>query len=288
MLSNREKEPTTCCALLRAHLGDWILIVVLGFAGALITLITPFQQLFDPSDPRLRYPLKPSSVPDWMVPVISLAIPIVLFVAVYYWARTYSNSFQGPKARLQLHRYILGLCLSNAITFIITTSMKVAVGQPRPNFIALSGWESGSYTKGSYEMREAFSAFPSGHSSMSACGMVFLSMVMLGTFNRPSISMRPNQAWRTIVCLLPYAVLVWVMCSRIVDYWHDYGDVIAGALIGGGVALLCYHQHAGVNTSGQRRKSSTDHTVDMTPNTSTPPLEYEPITIRNGSISSGV
>jgi membrane-associated phospholipid phosphatase len=66
-------------------------------------------------------------------------------------------------------------------------SIKVGVGQPRPNFMALSGYKNGEYTKTASEMREAFSAFPSGHSSMTAAGMTFLFLVLVATINRPGM-----------------------------------------------------------------------------------------------------
>ena len=35
---------------------------------------------------------------------------------------------------------------------------------------------------------------------------------------------------------------MWVAISRTVDYWHHYSDVIAGAVLGFGIARLCFSQ----------------------------------------------
>jgi len=47
-----------------------------------------------------------------------------------------------------------------------------------------------------------------------------------------------NVAWIYCVCLLPMLLAGWIALTRIVDYWHNTDDVLGGAAIGLGCAVM--------------------------------------------------
>jgi len=249
---------STCIDIGKSHAVDWVVTLVLAIIAASITLIQPYQQVFDAHDPRISFPLLASTVPDWAVPVIGLGLPAVILVCMFFYSRSYNPSFSGPKERRQLHRHLLGLCLANSLTFILTTGTKVFVGRPRPNFLAMTKYSNGTFHASISDINQAYSAFPSGHSSMTMCGMVFLFQILLGWFHRSPSQFQGNQAWRSVVCLIPWMIGLFVMSTRLIDYWHDYSDVLAGGSLGTAMSWYIYRYHS--QSPPPLRKNSEDRT----------------------------
>jgi len=211
-MSSSSEESLVCSSLVRKHLGDWITIVLIAVTGALSVLIRPHQQIFSPTDPHLQFPLMESTVPDWAVPMVGFILPLVIFLCLFTFSRSPANVIKEQNV---LHGRILGLCMSNALTLTITNFVKVGVGRPRPNFLALTGYVAGTFTSSQAAIDQAFSSFPSGHSSMSFCGLGFLSFVLFNAYH-PAFTADgavPNSTWRTVMCLLPWVLSTWVMCT---------------------------------------------------------------------------
>lgn len=41
--------------------------------------------------------------------------------------------------------------------------------------------------------------------------------------------------------LTPVSIAAWVGCTRVIDYYHNASDVLAGGLIGAAIALLTFY-----------------------------------------------
>ena len=150
----------------------------------------------------------------------------------------------------------IGLLWSHVFANVPVIITKALVGRPRPIYIALMLWAE--HQRGlSDEQREALRlesvrSFPSGHASMSAAGCCYVSLVMLELISASLLARQQRPSWLTalpvartlcvvLVVWLPALLAVWVCITRLQDYWHHYGDVIAGYLLGGGGAWLSFH-----------------------------------------------
>lgn len=139
---------------------------------------------------------------------------------------------------------ISGLLTAMGICEVSTHIIKYYVLRRRPNFYAHCGWDSDTNqcTAMPKKILEAQLSFPSGHSSLSWCGMTFLVLVMLG---KMQLSMAQHSWWKRwaiwLLCWIPWSWSAYVSTSRIVDRWHHISDVVAGTLLGILCATISYH-----------------------------------------------
>ena len=180
--------------------------------------------------------------PEWLLFVVGYVIPLGLIFAV---ARSLG------KADFCISALALTQCVG--LVMLTTTITKKMAGRPRPCFYAMCGWVSNSTTGGActapQKMQwEARQSFPSGHSSFAMGGMAFLAMYLLekcDQLERPPRFLTALQLQGAQLCaLLPYAVAIWVAISRTTDYWHNYSDILAGSILGFGIAHISFAQRA--------------------------------------------
>ena len=119
---------------------------------------------------------------------------------------------------------------------------KIYVQRRRPNFIALCGLENGRCTNSDAHIVEANLSFPSGHSSLTACGMAVLTLAVVNqVLVTPALSRHTKRWCCAGVALLALTWTMFVGTSRIVDQWHHPSDVLAGWLLGAVCAVGCFH-----------------------------------------------
>lgn len=100
-------------------------------------------------------------------------------------------------------------------------------------------------TNGDEMEMEARMSFPSGHSSLSWCGMMVLTLFLIGRVGL-SRSVIPKTAYGKGKILLlsscsPLLLSFWVATSRLTDNWHHPSDIIAGSILGSVCAFISYH-----------------------------------------------
>ncbi|KAM7266903.1 hypothetical protein ACFE04_009069 [Oxalis oulophora] len=224
----------------RIHLHDWlILIVLIGIIGTL-NYVEPFHRFINEGlMTDCKYPFKHDTVPFWAVPIIAGIFPIIVF-CVYYCVR---------RDIYDLHHAVLGLMYALLITGVITDSIKDTVGRPRPNFF----WRCFPDGKAVFDsvtgdvichgdpklIKEGYKSFPSGHTSWSFAGLVFLSWYMSGKIK---VFDRRGHIAKLCVVLLPILLAAFIGVSRVDDYWHHWTDVFTGAILGTIVSSICYLQ----------------------------------------------
>ena len=149
-----------------------------------------------------------------------------------------SGTDRAANLRTNLCYYASALGLSEGLTQML----KIYVQRRRPNFIALCGFEHGKCTNSAAHIVEANLSFPSGHSSLTACGCTFLMLALMNQiFFTPALS-RQTKRWSCAgVTLMAVAYTCFVGTSRIVDHWHHPSDVVAGWWLGSLSAALAFH-----------------------------------------------
>jgi diacylglycerol diphosphate phosphatase / phosphatidate phosphatase len=191
----------------------------------------------------------------------AIFLPLII-VFVHGWR----NASRGN--RYDWSTGLSGLLTALGVSECCTISLKLYVSRRRPNFYALCGWSTQQLacTAPFKEQAEAQLSFPSGHSSLTFCGMTFLALYFWGqvgmhpfykgTINSNSGSSHNNKdgtggrissiPWSKrcgalFACLGPWSWATTVGASRIVDHWHHPSDVVAGTMLGTVSALVVYH-----------------------------------------------
>ena len=176
----------------------------------------------------------------------------------------------------------LGLAAALAVTLFVTSGLKAIVGKPRPNFLAICNADvdhlgdfvvggSGSLIESdapalvTYKicrqtdlslLNDAFFAFPSGHSSLSWAGLLYLSLWLsmkfavvvpyLGYYapvaNRSASDVdivsyyhekkAAPPLWMVVIVLVPIGAALFICASRYADFHHAGIDIFAGSVIG--------------------------------------------------------
>ncbi|KAM1413289.1 hypothetical protein ACFXTO_025906 [Malus domestica] len=216
----------------RTHMHDWVILMLLGLIEVILYVIHPFYRFVGKDMMTdLKYPLKSCTVPFWAVPMYAVALPIAIFVVVYFRRRDVYD----------LHHAILGLLFSVLITGVLTDAIKDAVGRPRPDFF----WRCFPDGKDVYDKwgnvvcHGVKSVIKEGHKSFprSFAGLGFFSLYLSGKIQ---VFDRKGHVAKLCIVILPLLVASLVGVSLVDDYWHHWQDVFAGGLLGLTVATFCY------------------------------------------------
>jgi len=195
---------------------DWLI------TGALLILnIAAFRFLLDPSEryvpdnfQELQYPGQPEITPLWMVILISMILPVGIFLVFQIALRSFHD----------LHHACLGLFETLVFNQVFTNSLQFLGGKYTPD------WYYRVQTGVVSEMRVGRLSYPSWNSSTAFASMVYFSLYLagkLGIFRE-----RSGHMWKAIVVLVPIFGAALVAVSGTLDYHSGFDDITAGALLG--------------------------------------------------------
>ncbi|KAF9349971.1 hypothetical protein BGX34_001478 [Mortierella sp. NVP85] len=237
-------------ALFVSYGKDWVLVTIIIAIFTYIDTVEPFHRQFSVKDTTIQHPYaKKETVPVWMAFVLAFVAPGAI-IAV--------SSFFHKKTYLDLHNGLLGLFLTQSLVLVVTCSVKIAVGRPRPDFIdrCLNIYDL-SYEGTPLELlsdpvnmlstsdictrrdllRDGFKSFPS---SFSFGGLGYLSMYLAGKLH---LFDEHGHIYKSMVVIAPLVVAALIATSRVDDYRHHWQDVSVGAFIGMVFAVFSYRQY---------------------------------------------
>ena len=154
-----------------------------------------------------------------------------------------------------LNNAFIGLLYSLIVSAIFQVLLKVLIGGLRPHFLAVcnpklptdlgagQGFKNVLWTReicqgDTAQINFAMSSFPSGHTTAAFAGFVYLSLYLNAKLK---VWANYHAAFLKIVLLyLPILGAVLIACSLVVDYHHNWYDVLAGAVIGIVTAFSAY------------------------------------------------
>lgn len=142
---------------------------------------------------------------------------------------------------LSSYRHAQGLLETLSGTYLLTVVGKNLVGRRRPSYV--------HYPPD--QRLDANKSFPSGHASISFAIAGYSSRYVRDYFGNSE-----NKTGPLIYASASHLLAAWVGYTRIVDNRHFISDVIAGGLLGSGVAWLVYEY--------QQRKSPAEDSSDET------------------------
>jgi len=252
---------------LASHWIDGVIVGLVWGAAALCHWVyapRPFDRFFVERDPALSHPWEKGFEHGEEVPtelVVVLAVPVTMFCLFILQLIAKKLFALTPIQKLDLHPkalnvFVLQLAFveSMGMTILATEFFKPFAGRKRPNFFALCNYKGYreavttnnfteyfnntvagmpgniSYCQGTQaEILESQFSFPSGHASTIWCGMTFVGYFLMYIMHH--YSPKNNMAkGLTALAFISTAALVSVTRPR--DYWHNFDDILAGAVIG--------------------------------------------------------
>lgn len=161
-------------------------------------------------------------------------LPLLISLLHVVWAsRRSTRTYVMFQACTVIAAFSMAMGLSEGTTQML----KIWIQRRRPSFYDLCGFDPTTVTcTASPEyIKEANLSFPSGHSSLSCCGMTFLVWYFLG-------KIKSRSPWQTmVITVLPWGWAIFVAGSRLVDKWHHASDVVAGLGLGFAASTVAYH-----------------------------------------------
>ena len=195
-------------ALALSYVFDWIIIIAAAAVGAVLSIITPNKRPFALTNREIGFPyVNKEKISTPVLAISGLVAPAAIILAitiVLVPGPTVPKS--TPKVLIwrrklwEWHTGWLGLALSLASAFLITQGMKNLFGKPRPDLLSRcqpdlantshyiiggipstqEGFNlfSAAICKNTDKsiLDDGFRSFPSGHSSFSAAGLIYLSL----------------------------------------------------------------------------------------------------------------
>ena len=186
-------------------------------AGGVLYKITGNKHAFGLDDPRISFPLRPNTISITVVAVVALAAPGIIIAVLSLLLNPLGTLAGGkrPQKSLLWRRKLwewntgwMGLALSLASAFFITSGLKDLVGKPRPDLIArcdpdisqiqehLVGGLGLLFEEAPIIvdvsicrqtdmsiLNDGFASFPSGHSSFSWAGLFYLTLWLCMKFS---------------------------------------------------------------------------------------------------------
>lgn len=191
------------------------------------------------------------TISDVELGLLSVLLPLVLQLALAFFLLK-----QHPKG---LHNTLCTYLVGFGLTFLVTSVVKVYVGYLRPSFYDLCEPTSDFTSCTGDDSVESRLSFPSGHASIAFCGLPLLSKYLERAFGLTSITERVTDVDGSVVlrfkatqvapqirrlfsilCLLPYALAIFIATSRIVDNKHHPADVVGGSVLGAACAHFAH------------------------------------------------
>ncbi|CAG9133985.1 unnamed protein product [Plutella xylostella] len=277
--------------------------------SALITLLVgitrlwrPFERGFFCGDQSLMYPYHEDTVSVFMLRVITVAVPCVVFVIYEYAYLRTATSLDVQFLRVTVPAWLRGLycaLASYALGYLfveITANMaKNVIGRPRPNFFDVCKpsidcdapeWQNRYIQSSDYHctgqgsahlLQDTRKSFLSGHSAITAFAMVYVALYL-----ESRMQWRGMRFLRHTLQFLAIMASWFTALSRVTDYKHHWSDVLAGYSMGFIVAVVTWLWTTNLISRDQKHVPLPQHDVVLpTCQQSTPPAPLYEVAIGN-------
>lgn len=199
--------------------------------------------------PEFAYPLRDEIIPIWLAAFLAAIIPIVVILLMQIRIRSFWDVNNG----------VIGLLYSLITAAVFQVFLKWLIGGLRPHFLDvckpditkakekaglnLKGYQQLYFTPDictgdQKEINDSLESFPSGHTTAAFAGFVFLYLYLnakLKVFSNYHPAM-----WKLIVIYAPILGATLIGGALTIDEYHNWYDIIAGAIIGTVMAFSGY------------------------------------------------
>eukprot|EP01059_Diplonema_ambulator_P028180 TRINITY_DN46918_c0_g1_i1.p1 TRINITY_DN46918_c0_g1~~TRINITY_DN46918_c0_g1_i1.p1 ORF type:complete len:315 (+),score=57.08 TRINITY_DN46918_c0_g1_i1:52-945(+) len=230
---------------------DWGLALVPMVIWVPLHFNGPRCREFDPLDPSISHPyVEKEMFPNWVLPLVAWVAPLAVGMLLVYGKRQDSRVCIAHEA----HSLCLTVTQAFLLALAITDPMKNFAGRHRPDFVSRlerelnftpaappEGYMAAVCGSRSQVVWDGMRSFPSGHSSLAFAGWTVLGMLV--TSRIPMHARRAVGYWRVMAVCACFILPSVVAMSRTIDNRHNYGDILAGALIGVFAGAVVFQQH---------------------------------------------
>jgi membrane-associated phospholipid phosphatase len=300
MKSNRLAIPPK--RLIAAYIFDWLIIIILAAIGAGLSKVSPQHRAFSLVDLNISFPYVLETISTVTLALVALVAPAVIIAVVTLifvpgprFSRSINRSQLIRLKLWELEKGLAGLCLSVAIAFFITQGTKNLFGKPRPDLLArcMPDYDNlARYRVSDYAARfnqewvlvtsaicqqpdkalldDGFRSFPSGHSSFSWSGLLYLSLFMCSKF-QITIPYLPGSASRPADYAAPNSHVSAPTPSKAHQDQHHTAYDGAGADATTGLTATHTDDHSPATTAANEHASPTTRTFQIQNAAATPP-----------------
>ncbi|KAI7465773.1 hypothetical protein KC351_g14821 [Hortaea werneckii] len=196
--------------------------------------------------PEFAYPLRQEVVPIWAATLLATLAPIAVILIMQIRIRSFWDA----------HNAIVGLLYSLITAAVFQVFLKWLIGGLRPHFLAVckpqipkngkpsgNGFDGFMYdrsvcTGDQNEIDDSLESFPSGHTTAAFAGFVYLYLYLNAKLKVWS-NYHPAY-WKLIVTYVPILGAVLIGGALTIDEFHNWYDIIAGAVIGTVMAVSAF------------------------------------------------
>eukprot|EP01112_Ceratiomyxa_fruticulosa_P008224 TRINITY_DN2123_c0_g2_i3.p1 TRINITY_DN2123_c0_g2~~TRINITY_DN2123_c0_g2_i3.p1 ORF type:complete len:264 (-),score=24.53 TRINITY_DN2123_c0_g2_i3:68-859(-) len=193
----------------------------------------------------IAFPVRSEIFSTMVTAIVTFSATISVIAFFQIWVRSLKD----------FHHAFLGLLYALIVSSFFQTTCKWVVGGLRPNFLSICkpdisnatgvGFRGLYYSRSvctgdEFEINEGLQGFPSGHSSSSFAGFLFLSLYMNAKLKVFFTSPYRIHVWKVIAVLLPILAATLISFSRLIDFSHGWSDIIGGGIIGVFTAFMSY------------------------------------------------
>ncbi|RFU76037.1 hypothetical protein TARUN_6198, partial [Trichoderma arundinaceum] len=198
--------------------------------------------------PEFGYPLRKEIIPIWLAAFLASVVPIVIILLMQIRIRSFWDVNNG----------VIGLLYSLISAAVFQVFLKWLIGGLRPHFLDVckpdinriknQGLDRSGYLQIYYtrdictgdpdEIDDSLESFPSGHTTAAFAGFVFLYLYLnakLKVFSNYHPAM-----WKLVLLYAPILGAVLIGGALTIDEFHNWYDIIAGAIIGTVMAFSAY------------------------------------------------
>lgn len=249
---------------LKATILDIVTMAAMGAVGLGVYMADPapsrsFPVIFQDGEivyPQFAYPLRTEIVPIWAAALMAFFIPFLVFLLVQIRVRSFWD----------VNNATIGLLYSLISAAVFQVFIKWLIGGLRPHFLAVckpvipanmlsavggndNGIEDGTAFGGNVangyrqimfdrsictgdrkEINDSLESMPSGHTTAAFAGFVFLYLYLNAKL-KVWANYHPAM-WKLIAIYAPLLGACLIGGALTIDEYHNWYDILAGALIG--------------------------------------------------------
>ena len=204
--------------------------------------------------PDFGYPMRKEIIPIWLAAFLASIIPIVVVLLMQVRVRSFWD----------VNNAVIGLLYSLITAAVFQVFIKWLIGGLRPHFLAVcqpdlsrvsndpgvvgaglngKGFTSIYYTReictgDPNEIDDSLESMPSGHATAAFAGFIFLSLYLNGKLK--VFSNYHPAMWKLAAVYAPVLGACLIAGALTIDEFHNWYDLVAGAIIGTVMAFSAY------------------------------------------------
>ncbi|KAM0691073.1 hypothetical protein Q7P36_009844 [Cladosporium allicinum] len=216
---------------LKGTIVDIITMVIMGVIGLGVYYAPPapsrsFPVAFANGNvvyPQFAYPLRKEIIPIWAAAMLAALVPIVIILLMQIRIRSFWD----------VNNAVLGLLYSLITAAVFQVMLKCLIGGLRPHFLAVCDPAVPPSAP-----KPATAGQTSCHSTAAFAGFIYLSLYLNAKL-KIFANYHPSY-WKLIALWAPVLAATLIAGALTIDEYHNWYDVVAGAIIGTAMALSAY------------------------------------------------